>query len=799
MIFSLQKTSIKHKQMLPNTTVFCAAVTVAVLWCAAKKNQAIQAIPVTAKAPSRVPQGVIAFTLSHEETGDENREIYVMNPDGTALTRLTYNLGFDSFPDFSKDGRKITFDSTRSKRSRDIYVMNADGTAQLRLTQNDATDAQPAFSPNGSKIAFLSNRGGKDFALYTINTDGSSPARVSDQYLDDPVFSPDGKQIAFSDGHIGTMNADGSGAKQFGKGRSPAFSPDGKTIAFSRSLGRHNQYSNIYVMRADGTSERPLSEGEVTDSDPIFSPDGRYIAFSRLDGKSETVAQSNIYVMDTDGKNIRPLTTGPGQKVSPSWGTGGPVNPQAAPTPAPGYDTPVPSFVTPQFSSATSGVVASDQAQLKLNQSFEAQLIYSFLAKTPDTRSLGVVPTGWVSLQIAATPDQIAARQSSVLTQMVVKSTDEDRPPLNDSAALFRPQLSPDGRHLLFMYGTAQYGNPYDMFTLDITSNQVKRIAEQPALPYVSWSPDSSCVAWVNQGEADGSLLLRNRQGKAPALFLFNQRTGRQDQIADEIVDIAPLAWIAPHKLVYSLPPKEGELPNIYGFSVETGKSSLLIKEGFRPSPSPDGRWIAFFGPDAPPPKDPFFLSSWRTGPGGWALTVVATDGSKRIELGRQGGLYPMIVWLPDNQRFLTITPLRKKIGGGPYNRIGMAEVKEWNIQTQKWRLVATLTAPGYVEGVDEAGYALFRALPIVDNQNLWVVIEEPVSEAIYGADVMRNFYLQSIHLESGTVTSIAELKNASGVDWHSIEPPAKSPNEKQPAPPASRTTAPNTTAPATP
>src|SRR5262249_24096622 len=80
-----------------------------------------------------------------------NREIYLMNADGSNQTQLT-NSGFDDGPTFSADGSKIAFFTVRDGNA-EIYVMNADGSNQVRLTNNTAIDDQPSFA--GCPLAVL--------------------------------------------------------------------------------------------------------------------------------------------------------------------------------------------------------------------------------------------------------------------------------------------------------------------------------------------------------------------------------------------------------------------------------------------------------------------------------------------------------------------------------------------------------------------------------------------------------------------------------------------------------------------
>src|SRR5207247_660118 len=91
-------------------------------------------------------------TIAFATNRDGNYEIYLMNPDGSAPTRLTNDTAADLDPAWSPDGRKIAFATTRDGNS-EIYVMNADGSAPTRLTHATpttnrlGTDAAPKWRP----------------------------------------------------------------------------------------------------------------------------------------------------------------------------------------------------------------------------------------------------------------------------------------------------------------------------------------------------------------------------------------------------------------------------------------------------------------------------------------------------------------------------------------------------------------------------------------------------------------------------------------------------------------------------
>ncbi len=114
--------------------------------------------------PTWCPGGKIAFTSERDGTyGDQ--QIFVVNADGTTVTRLTKGPGWNNEPNWGPDGR-ILFTSYRDGQA-EIYIMNGDGSNQKRLTDNKANDLGACWGPNGM-IAFYSMRDDTEGDIYTM-------------------------------------------------------------------------------------------------------------------------------------------------------------------------------------------------------------------------------------------------------------------------------------------------------------------------------------------------------------------------------------------------------------------------------------------------------------------------------------------------------------------------------------------------------------------------------------------------------------------------------------------------------
>lgn len=251
--------------------------------------------PVFAKAPD-TPK--IIFGTYREEEG--NRELYLMNPDGSELVNITNNRADDVSGVWSPTGEQILFASDRDRflGNWDLYLMDADGENVRPVFEKSTARRHPTWSPDGEHIAYTRTVRGVWY-VYMSTSDGKNEERLA--IGGSPKWSPDGTEIVFvaiagpERLSIHILNVRTRKQKHFfppddiSTAREPAWSPDGTKIAFMWHQKRPQDEGEIYILNRDGTGLRELvnhpKEGVTA---PVWDPDGKGLIYSQRVGKWET-------------------------------------------------------------------------------------------------------------------------------------------------------------------------------------------------------------------------------------------------------------------------------------------------------------------------------------------------------------------------------------------------------------------------------------------------------------------------------------------------------------------------------
>lgn len=273
-------------------------------------------------------------------------QIYTMNIDGSNVKLVSTGEGRTTCSYFFPGDRRILYSSTHlgSKDcpprpdfsmgyvwaiypTFDIFTARADGSDLKQLTSTPGYDAETTISRNG-KLVFTSMRDG-DLDIYTMDGDGRNVRRLTDElgYDGGPFWSYDGKKIVFRAYHPGTekekedykallknnlirpttleiwvMDADGSNKRQItnnGKANfAPYFFPDGKRIIFASNMADpRGRNFDLYKINLDGTGQERITFNDTFDGFPMFSPDGKKLVFAS-NRNAKIQGNTNVFIAD---------------------------------------------------------------------------------------------------------------------------------------------------------------------------------------------------------------------------------------------------------------------------------------------------------------------------------------------------------------------------------------------------------------------------------------------------------------------------------------------------------------------
>ncbi len=257
-------------------------------------------------------------------------QIWMINVDGVRFRQITDMPQGACQPDWSPDGQRLVFISPCPDRRElylgaQLYSIRPEGTGFTVLLGSAAGDYDPAWSPDGSKIVFTSLRGTGRPQIYVLNLDDGDikPLATDGSKNMQATWSPDGSQIIYvSTNGMGErlwiMDADGSNKRPLTNSDVisgfPDWSIDGDTIVFTQreSIG---MLPNLQWTSLAEFAPAFFVEDSIPRRDADISPDGRWMVLESWPEGSD----HDIWIMSMDGKDTRVLVDFPFYDFNPVW------------------------------------------------------------------------------------------------------------------------------------------------------------------------------------------------------------------------------------------------------------------------------------------------------------------------------------------------------------------------------------------------------------------------------------------------------------------------------------------------
>ena len=295
-------------------------------------------------AATAVAFAALAETAEAEKKDDDAKWDVMIPPGDSREIDINVDNGTWMSLDVSPDGKTIAFDMLG-----DIYTMPITGGTATNIASGMAWEIQPRFSPDGSRIAFTSDRAGGD-NIWTMDVDGENKKQVTKESFrltNNPTWSADGQFIAarkhfttsrsLGVGEIWLYHKSGGNGVQLVKKPSenhqkelgePMFSPDGKYIYYSQNITpgpifEYAQDSNTELFQIKRyemeTGEIDTAAGGIGGAvRPAPSPDGKYLAFVK-----RVRADSHLFIKDLESGEERMIFDQLDQDMQETWGVQG--------------------------------------------------------------------------------------------------------------------------------------------------------------------------------------------------------------------------------------------------------------------------------------------------------------------------------------------------------------------------------------------------------------------------------------------------------------------------------------------
>lgn len=259
----------------------------------------------------------VLFGVSYESVpqNKSNRDLYVMNIDGTGVTRITKTAQSENSAVWIDNGTRIAFVYAEKGSSPQLWVMNADGTERHAATNIEGGIEGFLLSPDQSKVVLIRtvkyNRTASDIYPDLPKATGRVIDDLMYKHWDTWVTEIPHPFIGSFDGQTVTDLKDimegepyEAPMRPFGGVESFAWSPDSKILVYTSRKKTGMEYalstnSDLYAYNLTTGTTTNLTEGMMGyDTNPAFSPDGRYMAWLSMERDGYEADKNRLFIRD---------------------------------------------------------------------------------------------------------------------------------------------------------------------------------------------------------------------------------------------------------------------------------------------------------------------------------------------------------------------------------------------------------------------------------------------------------------------------------------------------------------------
>jgi Tol biopolymer transport system component/DNA-binding winged helix-turn-helix (wHTH) protein len=220
----------------------------------------------------------------------EGTDVYRVSASGGEPRRLTFGHRHITSVVWMPDGQRLLFSESTQDGLSTLWSLSVSSGQPERLTAMPGLAVDLAITRKGHRLALTQSVHDTDIRKIDLSSSNPSdrPLIASARIDGEPAVSPDAQRIAFSSDRSGSRQiwiakADGTEPRQLtslaGRCREPVWSPDGRQIAFV-SIPSNRLRDDVYVINTDGGPARQLTDDPATDAWPVWSRDGLAIYFT---------------------------------------------------------------------------------------------------------------------------------------------------------------------------------------------------------------------------------------------------------------------------------------------------------------------------------------------------------------------------------------------------------------------------------------------------------------------------------------------------------------------------------------